>query len=126
MRAHHHSNTKRGGVCMYCKNYVPIIRRADLSDLQKYNPEITIDKERCLLACLYRSPSQNDGELEAFCSDQTFLLNNINNFNHHVRFFNKGGIVLEDITSTAGYNQIINEPTHFINVSSCCIELILY
>ena len=37
---------------------------------------------------------------------------------------NKTGIVLENITSTARYNQIINKPTHFTNVSSSCIDLI--
>ena len=34
------------------------------------------------------------------------------------------GIILENTTSTADYNQIINKPTHFINVSSSCIDLI--
>ena len=37
---------------------------------------------------------------------------------------NKAGVVLENIKSTAGYNQIINKPTHFTNVSSSCIDLI--
>ena len=32
---------------------------------------------------------------------------------------NKTGIVLDNITATAGYNQTINKPTHFANVSSC-------
>ena len=55
MRANHPSNTKRGGVCMYCKNYLPVIRRTDLSDLQEcIVAEITVDKERCFLTCLYR------------------------------------------------------------------------
>ena len=55
MTANHPSNTKRGGVCMYCKNYLPVIRRTDLSDLQEcIVAEITVDKERCFLTCLYR------------------------------------------------------------------------
>ena len=88
LRTHHHSNTRRGGVCMYYKNHLPVISKADLSDLQEcIVPEITVDKGRCFLTWLYRSPSQNDEEHETFCSDQTFLLNNINNFKHHVRFF---------------------------------------
>ena len=36
----------------------------------------------------------------------------------------KPGIVLENITSTPGYNQTINKPTRFTNVSSSCIDLI--
>ena len=88
LRADHPSNTKRGGVCMYYKNYLPVIRRTDLSDLQEcIVAEVTVDKERCFLTCLYRSPSQNDDEFETFCSDLTFLLNNIKNLNNHVRFF---------------------------------------
>ena len=124
------------------KNYLPVIRRTDLSDLKEYIvAEITVDTERCFLTCLYRSPSQNDDKLETFYSDLTFLLTNINkfqpscsvllgNFNaKHSKWCstgrnNKAGIVLENITSTAGYNQIINKPTHFTNVSSSCIHLI--
>ena len=91
--------------------------------------------------CLYRSPSQNDDELETFCSDLTFLHNNINkfqpscavllgDFNTKLSIWcptdksNKAGIVLENIISTAGYNQIINKPTHFTNVSPSCTALI--
>ena len=65
------------------------------------------------------SPSQNVEELETLCSDLTFLLNNINEFQppclvllgdfnaKHSRWCstdknNKAGIVLENITSTAG------------------------
>ena len=142
LRADHPSNTKRSGVCMYYKNYLLVIRRTDLSDFQEcIVAEITVDKESCFLTCLYRSPSQNDGEFETFSSDLTFLLNNINkfqlsclvllgNFNaKHSKWCstdknNKTWIVLKNITSTADYNQTINKPTHFANVSSSCIDLI--
>ena len=123
LRADHPSNTKRGGVCMYYKNYLHVVRRTDLV------AKIIFDKEKCFLTCLYRSPSQNDDKLETFCSDLTFLLNNINKFQPSCSVFlrdfnakhskwcfadknNKAGIVLENITSTAGYNQTINKPNH--------------
>ena len=68
MKADHPSNTKCRGVCMYYKNIFYVIRRIVLSDLQEcIVAEITVDKERCFLICLYRSPSQNDDELETFC-----------------------------------------------------------
>ena len=90
---------------------------------------------------MYRSPSQNVDELETFCSDLTFLLNNINKFQlscsvllgdfnaKHPKWCSTdkndiAGIVLENITSTTGYNQIINKTTHFTNVSSSRIDLI--
>ena len=117
-RADHSSNTKSGSVCMYCKYYLPVIRRTDLSDLQEcIVAEITVAKERCFLTSLYRSPSQNDDKLETFCCDPIFLLNNINKFQPScsvlLRDFNakrskwcssdknnKAGILLENITST--------------------------
>ena len=84
MTADYPSNTKQGGVCMYYRNYLSITWRTDLSDLQQcLVTEVTVEKERCLLTCLHRSPSQNDDELETFCSDfipLTFLLDNINKF----------------------------------------------
>ena len=103
--------------------------------------KVTVDKERCFLTCLFRSPSQNDDDFETFCSDLTFLLNSINKFQPSCSVLlgdlnakhsewcstdksNKPGIVLGNITSTAGYNQTINKPTHFTNSSSSCIDLI--
>ena len=127
---------------MYYKNYLPVIRKTGLSDLQECMvAEITVDKEKCFLTCLYRSPSQNYEELEAFCSNLTCLLNNINKFQPSCSVLlgdfnakhskccstdknNKAGSLLENITLTAGYNQTINKPTHFTNVSSSCIDSI--
>ena len=72
MKADHPSNTKGGGVCIYCKNIFYVIRRIVLSDVQECTvAEITVDKERCFLIFLYRSPSQNDEELKTFCLDVT-------------------------------------------------------
>ena len=34
------------------------------------------------------------------------------------------GLEIDTLTSTAGYSQIINKPTHFINNASSCIDLI--
>ena len=90
---------------------------------------------------MYRSPGQIDDKLETFWSDLSFLLNNINKFQpsclvllgdfnaKHSKWCstdkkNKSGIALENMTSTAGYNQNINKSTHFINISSSYIDLI--
>ena len=81
LRADHPSNTKCDGVCVYYKNYLHVIRRIDLSHLQEcIVAEVTVDKERSFFTCLYSSPSQNDNKFEKFCSDLTFLLNNMNKF----------------------------------------------
>ena len=60
IRADHPSNTKREGVCIYYKEYLPLIRKVDICKLNECFPtEITVNNERCFLTCLYRSPSQN-------------------------------------------------------------------
>ena len=91
--------------------------------------------------CLYRSPSQNHDELERFCTNFDLLLSNINNlyptcsivlgdFNAKCSKWcasnknNTAGIELDNFTMRSGYNQMIDKPTHFINDSSSCIDLI--
>ena len=37
---------------------------------------------------------------------------------------NRVGIELDSITTSAGYSQLINEQTHFVNKTSSCIDLI--
>ena len=37
---------------------------------------------------------------------------------------NRAGIELDNITISAGYSQLINKPTHFVNKTSPCIDLI--
>ena len=78
--------------------------------------------------CPYRSPTQNDEELENFSSNLDLLLSNIND-NHPTCSIligdfnakslkwcnsdksNRSGTELDNITNSAGYSQLINEPT---------------
>ena len=142
MRADHPSNTKRGGECLYYKEHLPIIRRDDTSNLQEcLVTEITVKNKRCFLTCLCRSPSQNREQIQSFCNSPDFLMNNINSLNPAISIitgdFNGKcskwysfdpsdniGKELNTITSTAGYSQIIDKPTHFTNNSPTCIDLI--
>ena len=81
-RADHPSNSKRGGVCLYFKEHLPLIRRNDLSVLQEcLVTEIIVDTEKYFFTCLYRSPNQNHEELENFSSNLDLLLSKIND-NH--------------------------------------------
>ena len=41
-----------------------------------------------------------------------------------IKSINRAGIELDNITISAGYSQLINEPTHFINKTPSCIDLI--
>ena len=82
LRADHPSNTKRGGVCIYYKDHLPIIKRNDLCQLHEcLVTELRIGKEKCFFTCFYRSPSQTSEEFEDFCTDLNLFLSNVNDLN---------------------------------------------
>ena len=99
--------------------------------------EITVKNEKFSLTCLHRSLIQNREQFQSFCDSLDILMNNINSFNPAFSIIIgdfKGkrskwcsfeseniGKELDIITSTAGYTQIIEKPTHFTNHSSSCI-----
>ena len=85
--------------------------------------------------------SQSYNELERFCANFDLLLSNINNFYPTCAIFfgdfnakcskwcapdksNTAGIEPDNITTTSGYNQMIDKPTRCINELSSCIDLI--
>ena len=86
---------------------------------------------------LYRLPSQTQDEFEKFpdklllnLGTCPFLVVAIGDFNAKSKswYINDSttsqGNVLEDITSQFGLQQIIKEPTHILDNSSSCIDLI--
>ena len=80
IRADHSSNTKRGGVCIYYKEYLPLIRKIEICKLNEcIVTEITVINKRCFLACLYRSPNQNQEQFESFFENFIDVLSGINN-----------------------------------------------
>ena len=103
--------------------------------------EVIVDKEKCFFTCIYRSPNLNHEELENFSSNFHLLLSNIND-NHTtcsilIGDFNakssrccnsdksiRASEELDSITKSAVYSQLINQPTHFVNKTSSCINLI--
>ena len=140
LRADHPNNIKRAGVCIYFKASLPSIRRNDLTNLKDcLVTEINVNNEKCFFTCLYRLASQNHGELEHFCTNFDLHLWNINNlyptysivlgdFNAKCSKWcasdksNTADIELDNISMK--YNQMIDKPTHYINESSTCIDLI--
>ena len=135
IRSDHPSDSKRGGVCIYYKEHIPLIKRDDICTL--YNclvTEICSKSEKCFLTCIYCSQSQNNEEFKNFCGNFDLLLSNINDeipncsiitgdFNasrsnwwkSHIT--NSVGQELDSLTSSAGYSQIIDKPTHIVNNS---------
>ena len=66
IRSDHPSNTKRGGVCLYYKNYLPL-RVLNISYLKEcLNFELKIGDKSCNFIALYRSPSQSQDDFETF------------------------------------------------------------
>ena len=142
LRADHPSNSKRGGVCLHFKEHLPLIGKNDLSMLHKcLMTENIVDNEKKILTCLYRSPNQNHEELDNFSSNLDLLFSSIND-NHPtcsilIGDFNAespkwcngdksnwAGIECDNITTSAGYSQLINELTHLVNKTSSSIDLI--
>ena len=82
LRVDRSSNKKRGGVCMYNKEHLPIIKRDDLCTLKEcLVMEIRVDQKKFFFSCLHRSPSQKQDEFEEFYNDLNLLLFNINDVN---------------------------------------------
>ena len=77
VRADHPSNTKKGGVCIYFKNSLPL-KVLDIQLLQEcINFEIKIADKTCNFISLYRSPSQSKDEFESFADNLELNLDSI-------------------------------------------------
>ena len=143
IRIDHPSNNKRGGVCIYYKNFLPL-RVLSIQYLQECickNFELNIGGKICNFISLYRSLSQTQDEFEKFfdnlelnldilCQKKPFLTVLIEDLNaksknwychdkssHEVNAIN-------NVRKQFGLQQIIKEPTHISNTSSSCIDLI--
>ena len=141
-RTDHPSNEKRGGICIYYKEHLPVIKIDDLCNLNGCLVlEIRIGGEKCFFSCLYKSPSQGREEYESFCTDFDSLLSNINDlslpcsiiiddFNARSTKWwkldkeNLEGREINIITRAAGYSQLIHQPTNITKDSLSCIDLI--
>ena len=82
IRANHPDNIKRGGVCIYYKESLPVrvislpyFKGALLLEMSNNNKKV-------MVSVIYRSPSQTNDEFEAYLSNFHMLLNDLNNRNH--------------------------------------------
>ena len=137
----HPLNSKRGGVCIYYKNYLPL-RIISVNYLSEcINFEIMVGNKICNFITLYRSPSQNQDDFQAFIDNlemnletlaqrNSFLMVVLGDFNAKSKHWcsqdstNFEGITIENVTSQFGLSQIITEATHILESSSSCIDLI--
>ena len=77
IRADHPSNVKRGGVCVYSKNHVPL----KLLNIKHHEEcitfELSIKSIFCVITALYRSPSQSHSEFINFTTSLELKLQGI-------------------------------------------------
>ena len=142
VRANHPSNTKRGGVLLYYKSFLPI-KLIDINFLNEcLSFELGIGGKVCKFLTLYRSPRQNSDEFETFLDNlelnfdymadkNPYLMVALGDFNAKSNSWYRNdstdieGSKIDILTSTFGFHQIINEATHILNNSSSCIHSIL-
>ena len=129
VRADNPTNTKRGGVCIYYHNSLPL-KVIDIQFLNEcINFEIRIGRNLCSFLCLYRSPSQTRDIFETFADNfeltldtivnkNPFLIVALGDFNAKTTNWYKNdlnfyeGLKINTVTSQFGLQQLINEPTH--------------
>ena len=142
IRVDHPSNTKRGGVCICYKEYLPLIRKVYICNLNEcIVAEITVSDEKYFLTCLYKSPNQNQEQFESFCKNLIDVLSGINNqqptcsilvgdFNAKLSKWcpgdkdRKAGQDIDTFRTTSGCTQMIGLPTHIVNDKWSCIDLL--
>ena len=105
------------------------------------NFNLSVYGKQCNITLIYCSPSQSSEELDTFLSSFELLLDYIANRNPFVSIiigdFNARsnnwcssdkttyeGKKLESMTSKCEFKQVISDPTHILENSSSCIDLI--
>ena len=134
-------NIKRGGVCIYYKISLPL-KIKNIHYLQEcINFEIKIKDKLYNFISLYHSPNQSQGAFQSFIKNLEYNLDSVmvnNPFltvilgdaNAKLSLWYKNDVTtyegskIDGVTSQFGLQKIIKEPTHFIDDSSSCIDLI--
>ena len=134
---------KKGGVCLYYKDYLPIKNRPDLTKLKETIVcEIKLKNKKIYYILSYRSPSQTlAADIESYCFELQATLNKINSegastviitgdFNAKSKSFwehepseNLAGKKMTKFMLDNCLEELVNSPTHFRN-SATCIDLI--
>jgi len=141
-RCDHPSNTKRGGVILYYRDHLPIVRRPELTQLDECLVcELKAGSNSFFICLCYRSPSQNADEFTSFKLKWEETIKNVNDCSPTFSIFigdfnarnsewwagdvtNTHGRDISDLATQHGLNQVIDEPTHVLPNSLSCIDLI--
>ena len=141
VREDHPSNSNCPVVCVYYKSSLPF-RVINVKYLQEsISFELRIGGKCCRFSCFYRSPSQTQDEFETFLKNFELTLDKIHennpfmtivldDFNAKSNNWCKSDITslegskIDTIANSYGLNQLIQEPTHILNLLSSCIDQI--
>ena len=138
-------NTRHGGVGLFYRNSLPLKVRDDLSFDETIVVELKYGRKKVFFSVLYRSPAFNHttAEFAEFKTNFTNLYTNIKNENPYMTFFTGDfnahsqlwyregkttpeGKEFEDLISSLGLSQVINEPTNFEpHKNPSCIDLVI-
>ena len=67
IRCDNPTDTKKGGVCVYFREYLPLVRRSDLSNLEECLVlEVRSGRKRSFITVIYHSPSQTTEQFSLF------------------------------------------------------------
>ena len=78
VRAAHPDNIKRGGVCIYYKESLPVRIKTLPYFKEALLLEMIHNNKKVLVSVIYRSPSQSNCEFESFLTNYDYLLSEIN------------------------------------------------
>ena len=141
IRADHPDNIKRGRVCIYHKESLPV-QEIKLSYFKEaLLLEMDFNNKKVLISAIYRSPIQNKNEFDLFLANLEQLLGEINKRKPYLSIITGDfdarssswwsedintteDLNLFSLTSSNGFYQLINEPTHIQGSSPSCIDLI--
>ena len=141
VRLDYPSNNKREGVCIFYKSFLPL-RILDVQYLQESICfEFKIGHKTCNFLSPYRSQSQRQDDFETFTENLYLNLENLVQRNLFLvvafRDFNAKSSnwfcqdkinfeedAIENLISLFGSYQMIKKPTHILDTSSLCTDLI--
>ena len=141
VREDHPSNSKRGEVCVYYKSSLPF-KVINVKYIQEFiSFELRTGGKCCKFSCFNRPSRQTQDEFETFLKNFELTFDQIHENNTFMavvlgdfiakskNWCNTGitsleGSMIDTIVSSYGLNQLIQEPTHILNSSSSCIDLI--
>ena len=146
IRVDHPGNIKRGGVCIYYKESLPVQVISTPYFKEALLLEMNHNNKKVMVSVIYRSPSQTNDEFDAFLSNlmHSYLKLLFNDINYRKPFlsvvtgdFNSrcSSWWSDDINTTEdlklfssspsnGFSQLIQDPTHILGHSSSCIDLL--